>query len=175
MSIPARTRLEMHGARRSQISSPGQRARPQTIVSSKLAFTNIDNKHGAVDNAISYEVVVRDAFTAPYLRISPQRGGPLRGARSLLGGRRGPAISEFGDSPPWPLGAAGGETPCTSLSLRVGGSLCGQLSLLLFAFSVSVPWTPLSPSAVCWFLSLRTLVDDQLRVLSFLRGDKPLS
>ena len=63
----------MHGARRLQISSPGQRARPQTIVSSKLAFTNIHNEHGAVENAISYEVVVRDAFTAPYLRISEKK------------------------------------------------------------------------------------------------------
>ena len=62
--------MEMHGARRSQVSSPGQRARPQTIVSSKLAFTDIHNEHGAVENAISYEVVARDAFTAPYLRIS---------------------------------------------------------------------------------------------------------
>ena len=60
----------MHGARRSQISSPGQRARPQTIVSSKLAFTNIYDKLRTVENAISYEVVVRDAFTAPYFRIS---------------------------------------------------------------------------------------------------------
>ena len=41
--MPARTSLEMHGARRSQISSPGQRARPQTIVSSRLAFTDIHN------------------------------------------------------------------------------------------------------------------------------------
>ena len=62
--------MEMHGARRSQISSPGQRARPQTIVSPKLAFTKIHNRHGTMENAISYEVVVRDAFTAPYLRIS---------------------------------------------------------------------------------------------------------
>ena len=62
--------MEMRGVGRSQISSPGQRARPQTIASSKLAFTNIQKEHGAMENAISYEVVVRDAFTAPYSRIS---------------------------------------------------------------------------------------------------------
>ena len=60
----------MHGAGRSQVSSPGKRARPQTTVSSKLAFTNIHNEHDAVENTISYEAVTRDAFTAPYLRIS---------------------------------------------------------------------------------------------------------
>ena len=62
--------MKMHGAGRSQISPPGQRARPQTIAPSKLAFSDIRHEHGAVGNAISYEVVVRDAFTAPYLRIS---------------------------------------------------------------------------------------------------------
>ena len=60
----------MHGVRRSQISSPGKRARPQTIVSSKLAFTNIYDKLRTMENAISYEVVARDAFTAPHLRMS---------------------------------------------------------------------------------------------------------
>ena len=39
-------------------------------MSSKLAFTNIYDKLRTMENAISYEVVVRDAFTAPYLRIS---------------------------------------------------------------------------------------------------------
>ena len=88
--------MEMHGARRSQISSPGQRARPQTIVSSKLAFTDIHNEHGTVGNAISYEVAARDAFTAPYLRIRVQgeteylgRSIPAEGTRSRIRPARG--------------------------------------------------------------------------------------
>ena len=81
----------MHGVRRSQISSSGQRARPQTIVSSKLAFTNIYGKLRTMQNAISCEVVVRDAFTAPYLRISVKdqteyagRSIPAEGTRSRI-------------------------------------------------------------------------------------------
>ena len=51
----------------------------------------------------------------------PSGGALSRGALTLLGGVTGPAISEFGDNPPWPLPAGKKGIPCTSLCVVGGG------------------------------------------------------
>ena len=62
--------MERRGAVPPQISSPGWRTRPRTIVSSRAADTNIYDKFGTMENATSYIVVVRNATTDLYLRIA---------------------------------------------------------------------------------------------------------
>ena len=54
----ARTRMARHGAVPLQISSPGWRARPRTIASSKVANTSIYDHLGAMGNAVSCAFVV---------------------------------------------------------------------------------------------------------------------
>ena len=42
----------------------------QTIVSRKAAYTNMYNRFGTMDNAISYAVAAPNAVTDPYLRVA---------------------------------------------------------------------------------------------------------
>ena len=66
----AGTSIGRHGNVPPQISSPGWRARPQTIVYSRAAYISIYDAFGASENAISYKVGVPDPITAPHLCIA---------------------------------------------------------------------------------------------------------
>ena len=67
--------MERHGAVLLQNSSPGKRASPQTIVPSKVAYTIIYDELGAMENAKSHTLVVRNEITGPF---SPLRAKQTR-------------------------------------------------------------------------------------------------
>ena len=66
----ARTSMEWHGAALSQFSTPAKRARTQTIVSSKVPYSNTNDKLGAIEHAILFRVAVQNSITDSYLRIA---------------------------------------------------------------------------------------------------------
>ena len=66
-----------------QVHSPCWCARPQAIGSSRVAYTNAYDELGARDNAISYEVVVRNAITELYVSLA-EKGETEFGARRIL-------------------------------------------------------------------------------------------
>ena len=72
-SKPAKTHMDGRDAVSPQISSLGGRVRPRMSVSSKGAYTNIYDDLGTKGDANSYKVVVRNAFTHPYLRIAVKK------------------------------------------------------------------------------------------------------